>query len=162
MSFNKINEKIIDSHLHIFELEDEKGSSFINGFDEYIEKTKNKTAYLFECTLVCNAMLSSTNVNLKEISELGLEIGIAFQIRDDLLNLSQTDNSKPTNNDIKEGIYNAPIIFAQNTDNYATGIEKTKVLLNNYVQSAKQKIENLPNNKYKEALAEFLELLNNV
>lgn len=38
MSFNKINEKIIDSHLHIFELEDEKGNSFINGFDEYIEK----------------------------------------------------------------------------------------------------------------------------
>lgn len=38
MSFAKINEKVIDSHLHIFEWWDKDGNSFINGFDEYIEK----------------------------------------------------------------------------------------------------------------------------
>lgn len=38
MSFNKINEKVIDSHLHIFEIEDKNGNSCIDGFDEYIEK----------------------------------------------------------------------------------------------------------------------------
>ncbi len=38
MSFAKINEKLIDSHLHIFEWWDKEGNSFITGFDEYIEK----------------------------------------------------------------------------------------------------------------------------
>lgn len=38
MSFKKMNEKVIDSHLHIFELEDKDGNSFIDGFNEYIEK----------------------------------------------------------------------------------------------------------------------------
>ena len=37
MSYQKINEKVIDSHLHIFEYEDKNGNSFIDGFDEYIE-----------------------------------------------------------------------------------------------------------------------------
>ena len=134
----------------------------IGTIEEYIEKTKNKTAYLFECALVCNALLQPNNINIKKLSALGLDVGIAFQIRDDLLNFSQSDKSKPTNNDIEEGIYNAPIIFTQNLDNYTSGIEKTKNLLNNYVQSAKQKIEDLPNNKYNTALVEFLELLENV
>ena len=37
MSYQKINEKVIDSHLHVFEYEDKDGMSFIDGFDEYIE-----------------------------------------------------------------------------------------------------------------------------
>jgi predicted TIM-barrel fold metal-dependent hydrolase len=37
MSYQKINEKVIDSHLHVFEYEDKDGMSFIEGFDEYIE-----------------------------------------------------------------------------------------------------------------------------
>ena len=41
-------------------------------------------------------------------------------------------------------------------------IEKTKVLLNNYLQSAKRQVNTLPENEYKKALEEFLELLNNV
>ena len=38
MSYKKINEKVIDSHLHIEAWETEDGLSFIDGFDEYIEK----------------------------------------------------------------------------------------------------------------------------
>lgn len=38
MSYAKLNQKVIDSHLHIEDWEDENGQSFIDGFDEYIEK----------------------------------------------------------------------------------------------------------------------------
>ena len=62
----------------------------------------------------------------------------------------------------KEGIFNAPIILGNKSDNYHSGIEKTKVLLNNYIESAENKIKILPNNVYKSALEEFLELLSNV
>ena len=133
----------------------------IGTIEDYIEKTKDKTAYLFETVLVCCEILENKE-DLTKISKLGLDIGIAFQIRDDILNLTSNDKQKPVNNDIKDGIYNAPVIFSQSTTDYSVGIEKTKVLLNNYIKSAKEKIDDLPENTYKTALFEFLELLNNV
>lgn len=131
----------------------------IGTIEDYIEKTKNKTAHLFEIALIGCAKLSNSSHNLEEISELGLNIGIAFQIRDDLINITNSDSSKPSKNDLEDGIYTAPIILGDKTDNYTSGIEKTKILLNNYLQSAEQQIKKLPDNEYKEALEEFLELL---
>lgn len=131
--------------------------------EEYIEKSKNKTAYLFETALVCCAILAQKNnlFNLNSISSFGLNVGIAFQIKDDLKNLSDVDTSKPVNNDISNGIYNAPIIFSGSIENYSSGIEKTQILLNNYIQQAAKELNLLPENKYKNALKNFLELLNN-
>lgn len=134
----------------------------VGTIEDYIEKTKNKTAHLFEIALTGCAKLSSTQQDIAKVSEFGLNIGIAFQIRDDLINMTNSDSSKPSNNDFKDGIYTAPIILGDKSDNYTTGIEKTKVLLNNYLQSAKKQVDTLPENEYKKALEEFLELLNNV
>ena len=131
----------------------------IGTIEEYIEKTKNKTAYLFEISLTGCAKLRNKQLELKNFSELGLNVGIAFQIRDDLINMTNSDSSKPANNDLKDGIYTAPIILGDQSDNFASGIEKTKILLNNYLQSAKQQVTTLPNSEYKKALEEFLELL---
>ncbi len=131
--------------------------------EDYIEKTKNKTAYLFETAfLTCATADTISDYDLKSLSRLGLAIGIAFQIRDDLLNMIETDKSKPTNSDIEAGIYNAPVIFGSEADNYASGIEKTKGLLNNYIEQAKKELELLPENSYSSALYRCLELLNNV
>ncbi len=133
----------------------------IGTIENYIEKTKNKTAYLFETAFVCTLMISTEKHNLEDLSKFALDIGIAFQIRDDLLNLTNSDPTKPENNDIQDGIYNAPVIYSNSTDEFSAGIEKTRVLLNNYIKSAKSRIENLPENEYKTALYEILELLNN-
>jgi geranylgeranyl pyrophosphate synthase len=130
----------------------------IGTMKNYIEKTKNKTAYLFNSALVCCAIL---NPEL-QTDDFGINVGIAFQIRDDLINLIQTDTDKPSSNDITEGIYNAPVIFTQNPQDYDAGIEKTKDLLNNYIKKAQKTIRVLPDNIYKKALEEFLELLKNV
>lgn len=134
----------------------------IGSIEDYIEKTKNKTAHLFEIALTGCVRLSTNQHDLQKISELGLNIGIAFQIRDDLINMTNSDTLKPSNNDFEDGIYTAPIILGNKSDKYASGIEKTKVLLNNYLQSAKQQVTSLPDNEYRKALEEFLELLNNV
>lgn len=132
----------------------------IGTLDSYIEKTKNKTAYLFETALFCTMLLSHNQHNIKKISEFGINTGIAFQIRDDILNFTNKNSSeKPSQNDIEEGIYNAPVILGNKEDNYLSGIEKTMILLNNYIKNAKNDIRDLPDNKYKKALEEFLELL---
>lgn len=133
----------------------------IGTINSYIEKSKNKTAYLFETALDGCMFLAQKQYDLSEIKELGLNIGIAFQIRDDVINLTNIDKSKPVNNDIAEGIYNAPIIYSGSVEDYKSGIEKTRALLNNYIKRAMQQVEKLPNNDYKTALKEFLELLNN-
>ena len=134
----------------------------IGTIENYLEKTKNKTAYLFETTLSGTMMLGKEKHNLDKISELGLTIGTAFQIRDDLINMVSTDKDKPSKNDLKEGIYNAPVILGSEKDNYKTGIEKTKILLNNYTSTAADLIKYLPENKYSAALLKFSELLENV
>lgn len=134
----------------------------IVSIENYIEKTKNKTAYLFETALITPLLFDENRYDVKISAEFGLNSGIAFQIRDDLLNVLKTDNSKPVNSDIAEGIYNAPVIYSGSVDKYLSGIEKTKDLLNNYIKSAASQIAKLPDNKYKEALEEFLELLSDV
>ena len=129
--------------------------------EEYIKKTEQKTANLFQTALEGAAVLSgeSNNTNIQEFARC---FGIAFQIRDDLINISDTANLKPIQNDIDNGIYNAPVIFSGNTDNLKEGIEKTKSLLNNYIAQAKNTLVDLRDNKYKRAIWELLEILNEI
>ena len=127
--------------------------------ENYIEKSKNKTAYLFESAILAPFFIKGfENINA---SNFGINVGIAFQIRDDLLNLTNLDISKPVKNDISDGIYNAPIIYGGSVENYLNGVEKTKDLLNNYVNNAYLNIEEIPYTEYKEGLLNFLELLKN-
>ena len=134
----------------------------IGTLEQYIEKTKNKTAYLFETAMSGTMLLGKQKYDAEKIKELGINIGTAFQIRDDIINIISSDKDKPVKNDIKEGIYNAPVILGDKEDNYTEGIEKTKVLLNNYTNNAAKIISGLPENQYSAALLKFLELLENV
>lgn len=135
----------------------------VGTIEDYIEKNKNKTAYLFETAFLSCAMLDySAEYDMESLSNFAINTGIAFQIRDDILNMTSLDKSKPYNSDIEDGIYNAPVILGSKEDNYASGIEKTKGLLNNYIQKAGNEIKMLPENKFRLALEEFLELLGNV
>lgn len=122
----------------------------IPALEDYLTKTEQKTAKLFE-TAICGAMLlSNSNINPKEFA---INFGTAFQIRNDLINLNTTKT------DIKEGIYTAPVIYSQNINSPDKGIEKTKLLLNNYIEKAEHSLEILNNSKYKSTLTELLELL---
>ena len=120
--------------------------------DDYIKKTEQKTAKLFETAICGSLILAKTN---KNASEFAKNFGIAFQIRDDIINI------KTSKTDIKDGIYTAPIIYAGNTENYTNGIEKSQILLNNYIENAYQAIKHIEENKYKIAIIELLGLLKN-
>ncbi len=127
----------------------------IPSIEEYLDKSYLKTGALFEAGITA-AMRIAGETKIIRAVEFGRNFGIAFQIRDDLKNVL-TSESK----DLINGIYNAPVIFSNSPDVNSLGIEKTKDLLNNYLDKAEDCLVDLAENEYKEALFELLELLKN-
>jgi len=73
-----------------------------------------KTGRLFEASAKTGAMLASANKNfIKNISESAKNIGILFQIKDDLLDYSNSSKTgKQSFQDLKEGKVTYPFFFA--------------------------------------------------
>lgn len=125
--------------------------------DEYLKKTQYKTAELFKACLVASSIYSK-NQMLVEAREFAINYGIAFQIRNDLEDYKRgIDNSS----DIQQGIYTAPVIFADSVENNASAIEKTMDLIDNYCQRAKMALLNLSDNEYALSLTELVNKLCN-
>lgn len=125
--------------------------------DEYLKKTQYKTAELFKACLVASSIYSK-NQMLVEAREFAINYGIAFQIRNDLEDYKRgIDNSS----DIQQGIYTAPVIFADSVENNASAIEKTMDLIDNYCQRAKMTLLNLSDNEYAFSLTELVNKLCN-
>lgn len=123
--------------------------------EEYIEKSYNKTGALFEAALCGAEFLASGKIN-DSTKEFAKNFGIAFQIKNDIKNVLSPKND---DSDIKNGIYTAPVIYSDSLEDLSSGIEKAKVLLDNYIQKAKSAIEDLPENIYKNSIRELLGLL---
>ena len=69
----------------------------------YFEIIKNKTASLVSAACGVGAWSTSKDVQRTDKMKLfGLNVGIAFQIKDDLFDYGNEDIGKPTGNDIKE------------------------------------------------------------
>lgn len=145
----------------------------ITSIEEYIEKSKEKTALLFEIGILASLLLSENVVdeNLKQTAiYFAQNFGIAFQIRDDLINVKNSDCL--SKNDINTGIYTAPVIFAYQENRnllkennifdgikLTKGIEKTKDLMDNYFDKSISAIKNLEKNIYKDNILELIKLL---
>lgn len=151
------------------------GKFNVVSLDEYIQKSKEKTALLFKIAVLGGLMLSEDKIDeslMKSAIDFSENFGIAFQIRDDLINILNSDNLQ--NNDLKSGIYTAPVIFAYQEDEKilqaenllqavrdSKGIEKTKDLMDNYFCQALSALENIRDNKYKQEIFELIDVLKN-
>ena len=74
-----------------------------------------KTGRLFEASAKCGALLSDSKISYVEnISDCAKNLGIVFQIKDDLLDYLGQENTlgKPAFQDIKEGKVTYPFYFA--------------------------------------------------
>lgn len=74
--------------------------------DEYVEMAEKKAGVLIGLSLSSGALIADKPDNLQsDLMEYGKKIGLAFQIRDDILNLfgKNTEYGKEIGNDIKEG-----------------------------------------------------------
>ena len=130
------------------------GRNKIPKIEEYLKKSEQKTAKLFEAALEGAMIINSQSEQGKKSSkDFAKNFGIAFQIRDDLINCMTSKS------DIKDGVYTAPVIYSNSTTITVEGIEKTKILLNNYLDLALNSLEDIKENKYKSALIGLVELL---
>ncbi|KAL6935653.1 coq1 putative hexaprenyl diphosphate synthase [Hanseniaspora guilliermondii] len=97
-------------------------------FDHYLHKTYLKTASLISKSLRSTAILSGCNREVvDQCYEFGKNIGICFQLVDDMLDYTQDAKTlgKPANNDLKLGLATAPVLFAWKMNpNLKTVIEK--------------------------------------
>ena len=81
----------------------------------YIEIVMKKTASLFAASAECGAIMGGTSAaGINALREYGLAYGIAFQMRDDLLDLTadQSTLGKPVGNDLRERKMTIPLILA--------------------------------------------------
>ena len=81
--------------------------------DEHFDIVRRKTAFLFAGSARIGAMLGPTSVEQQEaLWEYGLNIGMAFQIVDDLLDFTgeEVTLGKPVGGDLREGKMTLPVI----------------------------------------------------
>ncbi len=83
--------------------------------DEYLEVIKGKTAALFAAACEVGPLISNGARNDAQImTEYGMNLGIAFQIADDILDYAATSAQigKEVGDDFREGKMTAPVILA--------------------------------------------------
>lgn len=74
--------------------------------EEYVQMIKGKTAMLFSCSAALGGIINKASDDIiKNLIEYGLNLGISFQIVDDILGIigDEKELGKPVYSDIREG-----------------------------------------------------------
>lgn len=157
------------------ELRQFKAASLFNMDEEYYFKViSEKTASLIACCCQCGAISTTEDSQFHQLMhEIGMNIGIAFQIKDDLFDYGVDNVGKPLRNDIQERKVTLPFIKALEGASLAKkanirylmrkrkkkakdveaivsfvrkrgGIEYAKNIMDEYVEKAREKLASLP------------------
>lgn len=158
-----------------------------NTVKQYLKRISTKTAALFSLSFVVGAAESRCSIKLsKDLGRIGYNIGMAFQIIDDILDYAGSESivGKPLANDLKQGIFTLPLIYALKNDNgelkdilrknnYSDedveviinraielgGLDAARALAQKYTRKAFKGIENLTECESKKILFEVTEIL---
>lgn len=103
------------SNGEILQLSNIQNSEFSE--EVYYEVIKMKTAALFEACCEIGAMsANATEEDLEKAKTFGRNLGIIFQIRDDIFDYYDSKEiGKPTGNDMSEGKLTLPVLYALNS-----------------------------------------------
>lgn len=83
--------------------------------DEYLRSIREKTASLISASTRIGAITAGLDRrSIDALTDFGEAFGMVFQIRDDVLDVTATDEQlgKPAGNDLVEGVYTLPVIRA--------------------------------------------------
>ena len=155
--------------------------------DDYVEIVKRKTASLFQTGAKVGAYLAGAQPAIvEETDRYGLNMGIAFQMIDDILDIVGHIEllGKPTGMDIRDGNPSLPIILALNEGQSAVGeafqcgkpteaqvaaaleaiktgsaIQRSKTISNRYAEEALKSIKKLPPSIYRNGLKTLVQLI---
>ena len=102
------------------ELKEIENSNDVNIKEEdYLDVIFKKTASLFATSSMSGALLGGAEEkNIQSLYSYGKNLGLGFQIFDDVLDFEGTENKlgKPVGNDLKNGIMTYPSIIARSKD----------------------------------------------
>ncbi|HYE80993.1 MAG TPA: polyprenyl synthetase family protein [Clostridia bacterium] len=150
---------------------------------QYLKRIGGKTAALFAISLYMGAYKAGCSRKLvSKLGVLGNNIGMAFQIVDDILDLTgnQVKVGKPLLSDAVQGVYTLPIIYALRSEyreqvmealsrmhkdkgqslyevlNASKAIERSKNLAEKYIHKALKSAGELPDSIGKEIIIEII------
>lgn len=151
---------------------------------QYLKRISGKTAALFAISLAAGSYKAGCSKKvMNKLGIIGKDIGMAFQIIDDILDFTGSESSigKPAFNDVIQGVYTLPIIFAMNSKykaeteealdkiqndggeslrivlEKAEVIEKTRGIALKYVEKARVKTLELPDAIGKEIILKIID-----
>jgi len=155
--------------------------------DNYVEIVSRKTASLFQTGAKVGAYLAGANATMiKETDRYGLNMGIAFQMIDDILDIvgHVTLLGKPTGMDLRDGNPSLPIILALQNGQRAVRrvfestqpteeqvdealealkrssvIEQAKTISRRYAQQALISVKKFPPSRYRNGLKTLVQLI---
>ena len=151
--------------------------------NQYFDILRRKTAYLFSACCEIGALLGGADdTTVAELAEYGLNLGIAFQLADDLLDFTSDDDvlGKASGADLIGGKLTLPLILLRNIDSEIAdeleivmidksykGVSRKKLFkalqrsgalesarqrARFYADAARKNLEVLPQTEYREAL----------
>ncbi len=106
-----ITQKMVEGELMQLEI---LGRSDVSA-QELLDIAERKTAYLFSGCLRLPAILAGEDaVSVEKLTRIGMNMGMSFQLVDDLLDLTSTPEAmgKPVASDLKEGKVTLPLYYA--------------------------------------------------
>jgi octaprenyl-diphosphate synthase len=163
-------------------LQMEKARSLNLKEEIYFDIIRSKTASLLASACAAGAWSNTGDANISRQMQLfGENVGMAFQIKDDLFDYSSDNIGKPTGNDIKEKKLTLPLIYTLNKIDRETrrkmiyiiknenknnqkvkfiidkvieqgGIKYASGKMNEYKQKAMDILYQFPGNKYRDGL----------
>lgn len=88
--------------------------------DGYLRVITSKTAALFAAACEMGGLAGGNATAAQKLAEFGLQLGIAFQLTDDVLdyNADETTLGKALGDDFREGKITLPVIFAYHAGKY--------------------------------------------
>jgi len=155
--------------------------------DIYYSVIRQKTASLIgSCCAVGAAAAEADADTVAKMKEFGLNVGMAFQIKDDLFDYGTYEIGKPLGIDIKEKKMTLPLIYAlqhakggdkrkikrivkQNNQSSkkvmevidyvkaSGGIEYAQKVMNDYYEKALHILDDFPDSTYKKSLSELVQ-----
>jgi heptaprenyl diphosphate synthase len=103
--------------------------------DSYFSAIEGKTASLMATSCRVGGMVSKVSADtLDALTQFGHHLGMCFQVVDDVLDVTRTEAElgKPAGNDVHEGVYTLPVIYALQSPN----AEQLKALLGRKLDKA--------------------------
>lgn len=108
-------------------------SKWVANREDYYQRIYAKTASLFEASTTTAAILSNAREQVvQDVKQFGYEIGMAFQIIDDILDFTseQTTMGKPVASDLRQGIITLPVLYY--LENHPNDLDMRNILESNF------------------------------